>query len=273
MQNRRMDIRQRIDSQLSEIRVAGVAWSEIDIIGWEYNAGVQDRTLILDSNDKSPASNDSPKDPERKQAIAFIYIAGSFAGARIQNTMDAETVTVRVHEPVHLACEDDLLIIASQSVGLQRHISIKRADGESQSLTSAYQATDPEAEALGGGPMFTRYVPGAPEGASLQIGGDWPEIQTLDGERLQAHSYLQIPVDDRVPVLEVQVLVDEVNASKDVFATALIGLSGCSEWQDKSVEEIEQRMRDALAYLKNQSCCRIVEAVITSKDNQLIRID
>jgi hypothetical protein len=270
---RRVDVRHRSNSQIADVTIAGVAWSELDIVGWEYSAGLQGTTVILDSANHSPAANDPPKTQSEGAALAVIYAPGTQAGARIENSMGAQEIRVRVYEPVIVCAEDDLLIVASQSVGMQRHVVVKRAEGEAGSMRLACSIADPEAAALAGGAMFARYVPGVEGGASIQVGGEWPEIRTLDGETVHAHSYLQIPVHGDVATSEVQVLLDNVGNAKDAIAMALIGIAACNEWQGKSIDEIEQLMRNALAHLQGNSSCRIIEAVITTRDDRLIRVD
>lgn len=276
MSFQRLEVIDRSDARITDVSIAGAAFSEIEIIGWDYTAGLRGETIILDSENHLPASSDLPREVRSQPVVAALYAPGMFPGVRVENSMNAREIRMRVYEPVHIfakSTDADVLIIASRSVGMKRHIAVKRASTETVSLRSAYSISDPEATELTGGPMLARYVPGIEGSPTLQVGGGWPEIETLDGACVKARSYLQIPVHADVPTCEVQVLIDNVGNSKDVIATALLGLSACGEWKGKSVSEIEQSMRSALGYLRDNSGCRIIEAVITTRDESLIRLD
>jgi ankyrin repeat protein len=142
------------------------------------------------------------------------------------------------------------------------------------------QAAKPASESTGKpdsgpdiiGPLFVRYA----VGGMIRTFGQTPNLRdltTLDGDVIRPRTYLEVPIAGDVDASEIQVLLDDLHGSKDEILDALEQASACREWSGKTPAEIKDMLSAALDGLVAQGKCRIIEALITTPEAALIRVD
>ena len=122
------------------------------------------------------------------------------------------------------------------------------------------------------GPLFVRYDQ-ALSAQLLQRADNLPELRTMSGQTMRPLTYLQVPVGEIPGVLEIQVLLDDLHGSQTEIIDALVQRSRSGQWAGRKPEEIRPMLADALEALTGAGACRVVEAIITTESNDVIRID
>jgi ankyrin repeat protein len=122
------------------------------------------------------------------------------------------------------------------------------------------------------GPLFVRYDQTL-SAQLLQRADNLPELRTMSGQTIRPLTYLQVPVGEIPGVLEIQVLLDDLHGSQTEIIDALVQRTRSDQWTGRKPEEIRPMLSAALEALTGAGACRVIEAVITTESNDVIRVD